>query len=151
MNNSNALESNMKTMKFKLLTLLILAAASTASAKQVKSPHMYMFGLAASFSDSTVYVTDIQDVPGAWYDTRSHFLMGRDNYSYQLKSYMADQQNQPNRVCTVFFSTNQKKAEKKYRKLLKKYTGKNTDGPIIHHLKSDNFKFEAIDFSTEEQ
>jgi hypothetical protein len=47
------------------------------------------------------------------------------------------------------FATTKKKAEKKYAKLKKKYTGK--DGIIygLEYLKADEFKFEVVDFSEE--
>ena len=51
----------MNKTKYIILTLLMVLATS-ASAKKVQVPHVYMFGFSASFQDSTVYFTDIQDV-----------------------------------------------------------------------------------------
>ena len=77
----------MRYIKYILLTLLI-SVATGVEAKQIKTPHMYMFGFAASFKDSVVYITEIQDVQGAWYETKSHTLYGLDNYSSQLKTHL---------------------------------------------------------------
>ena len=139
----------MKTLKYIMLALVLAAMTTTAEAKQVQAKHMYMFGFSASFNDSTLYLTDIQDVENAWYDTKTGFLLARDNYSYQLKEYLAEQKGQPNRVCLVMFATTRKKAEKLYEKLKKKYIGK--DGKIygLQYLTANEFKFNAVDIATE--
>lgn len=140
----------MKTLKRITLALLLTAGCTIqVCAKQIKTDHMYMFGFSASFKDSTIYITDIQDVQGAWYETKTHFLMGRDNYSYQLKEYMTTQQNQPSRVCMVFFATDKKKAEKKYQKIKRKYTEKAPGMYDVKHLTVNDFKFDPIDFTPE--
>ena len=68
-----------------------------------------------------VYITEIEDVKGAWIDSKSKFLLNRSDYSYQLKMHMTDQYQQPERVCVVFYATSKKKIEKKLKKLRKKY------------------------------
>ena len=110
----------MKKIKY-IILLFLVALSMGASAKKAQVPHVYLFGFSASFQDSIVYITDIQDLQGAWMDTKTKFLLGRDNYSYQLSNYLSAQ-GQPNRVCLVFFSTSKNKAEKKYLKMKKKYT-----------------------------
>lgn len=139
----------MKTLKYLVFALVLLAMTETAEAKRVSANHMYMFGFSASFNDSVLYITDIQDVRGAWYDTKNGSLHGRENYSYQLKTYLEEKKGKSNRVCLVIFATTKKKAEKKYAKLKKKYAGK--DGIIygLEYLKADEFKFEVVDFSEE--
>ena len=109
----------MKQLKYMLL-LAALIMATTVSAKMLKTSHMYMFGFSASFKDSVIYVTDIQDVQGAWIEKKSKFLMGRDQYSEQLKTHLSEQRQLNNRVCVVFFKKSKKKAEKQYLKLMKK-------------------------------
>ena len=140
----------MRTLKYIALALLLAVTATTAEAKRVKAPHMYIFGFSASFVDSTLYITDIQDVENVWYDTKTGFLLERDSYSSQLKDYMTEKKGQPNRVCLVMFATNKKKAEKKYEKLKKKYADKN--GVIIglQYLTSADFKFNAVEVSEED-
>ena len=135
----------MKTLKYILFALLLAGTAMETSAKKVKTKSMFMFGFSASFKDSTVYITDIQNVEGAWYDTKTKFLLGRDSYSYQLKQHMTDQMSQPNRVCMVFYATNKKKAEKQYLKLKKKYVDKAKGSFDVRYLSQSDFKFEAVD------
>ena len=140
-----------------LLLLTVLTVAATA--KIVTPAHLYMFGFSASFTDSTIYVTDIQDVQGAWIDSKTKFLLGRDNYSYQLKEYFTEKIQQPNRICMVFFATNKRKIEKAMKKLMKKYVPdtkkkkkKQTWRPYeVNYLTSADFKFEAIDMSEEQK
>ena len=110
----------MKKMKYLVLVALFAAMSTKAEAKHVLLEHMYMFGFSASFVDSTLYLTDIQDVEGVWYDTKAKAMLGRDSYSDQLKEYMKDKMGQPNRVCLVLYATTKKQAEKKYQKLKKK-------------------------------
>jgi hypothetical protein len=146
----------MNKTKYIILTLLMVLATS-ASAKKVQVPHVYMFGFSASFQDSTVYFTDIQDVQGAWIDKKTKFLLGRDNYSYQLSNYF-NEQGQANRVCMVIFSTSKSKTEKKYIKLRKKYMapdkkskkkGKETilTPYDIRYITQQDFKFTPVDMS----
>ena len=139
----------MKTLKYVMLALVLAAMTTTAEAKQVRAKHMYIFGFSASFNDSTLYITDIQDVENAWYDSKTGFLLARDSYSYQLKEYLSEQKGLPHRVCLVMFATTRKKAEKLYEKLKKKYAGK--DGIIngMQYLTADEFKFNAVDIATE--
>ena len=140
----------MKYYKYILMTLLFCVAMG-AEAKSVQAKHMYMFGFAASFKDSVVYITEIQDVQGAWYDTKSKFLLGRDNYSAQLKDHFKEKMQMPDRVCMVFFAKTMKKAEKKYLKLRKKYLGdkKRTSSYEVRYITNQDFKFEPIDLSEE--
>ena len=128
---------------------LLVSGAMGAEAKQVQLPHMYMFGFAASFKDSVVYMTEIQDVKNVWYDKKTKFLMGRDSYSAQLKDYFKEKMQMNDRVCMVIFAKSQKKAEKKYLKLRKKYMSskKHTSTYEIRYVSTQDFQFEAVDVS----
>ena len=115
----------MKIFKYILLALLLAGALpQEMEAKRIKVPKMFMFGFSASFQDSIIYMTDVQEVEGAWYETKSKFLLGRQHYSYQLKDFLANTRQQPNRVCVVMFALTRKEAEKKFIKLRKEYTVK---------------------------
>ncbi|MDE5571673.1 MAG: hypothetical protein K2I86_06465, partial [Prevotella sp.] len=94
----------MNIVKNIALTLSLIAFAIGAQAKPVQPDHVYMFGFSASFKDATIYITDIQDVKGAWIDNKSQFLLSRDNYSFQLKEYFTEKMQQPDRVCMVFYA-----------------------------------------------
>ena len=135
----------MRYLKYIVLTLFVCVAMG-AEAKTVKARHMYIFGFAASFKDSVVYMTEIQDVQGALYDTKTKFLLGRDSYSDQLKTYFKEKMKLSDRVCMVMFSTSKKKAEKKYLKLRNKYVGnkKRPSTYEVRYVTTQDFEFETV-------
>ena len=127
----------------------MISVAIGAEAKRVQAPHMYMFGFAASFKDSVVYMTEIQDVQKVWYDKKTKFLLGRDIYSSQLQEHFKEKMQMPDRVCVVVFAKSLKKAEKKYLKLRKKYIGdaKHPSTYEVRYITTQDFKFEPVDLS----
>lgn len=53
----------MKILKYILFSLLLTAAMPTEmQAKRMKMPKMFMFGFSASFQDSIIYMTDVQEI-----------------------------------------------------------------------------------------
>ena len=136
----------MKSIRYILLLAATLMTLG-ASAKHMKTDRVYMFGFSASFKDSVIYVTDIQNVKGAWIETKNNFLLSRDDYSQQLKVYLEETLQQPKRVCMVFFYLDKKKAEKQFLKLMKKYQ----KGYDVRHVNVTEFKFDPIDMSPEQQ
>jgi len=107
-------------MRKLILTLVVALTALTASAVN-KPEKVYMYGFAASFNDSTVYFTSLQEIDSAYIDSKTKFLYSRDNYSYQLRDYLSAH-GAENYTCTTVFALNRKAAEKKYAKLRKRYT-----------------------------
>ena len=132
----------MKSLRYILLLAVTLLTVK-ASAKIEMTNNIYMFGFSASFKDSIVYTTDIQNVEGLWIDTKNNFLLNRDEYSHQLKVYLTEKLKQENRICMVFFYDKKKKAEKEFLKLMKKYK----KGYEVRHVSAAEFKFEPIDMS----
>ena len=132
----------MKSLRYILLLAVTLLTVE-ASAKLELTDNIYMFGFSASFKDSVVYTTDIQNVEGLWIDTKTKFLLNRDEYSHQFKVYLTEKLKQENRICMVFFYDKKKKAEKEFLKLMKKYK----KGYEVRHVSAAEFKFEAIDTS----
>lgn len=133
-------------MRRKIFILALMALAIiTISAKPFKTNQVYMFGFSASFKDSVIYVTDIQNVQGAWIDTKTKFLLDRDEYSMQMKSY-TDSLGTQDRVSVIFYALKKKKAEKKYLKLMKKYK----KGYDIRYVNANDFRFKPIDQSPQE-
>ncbi|MBR1688382.1 MAG: hypothetical protein IJ710_07610 [Prevotella sp.] len=137
----------MRRMKYPLLALALLMASAT-SAKRVVVP-VYMFGYAASFSDSVVYLTDVQEVDSAWIDGKTRFLLGRDNYSAQLREHFTEKQ-MPNRVCGVIFALKRSDAEKMYLKMTRRYTVKAKNKYEVKYLTANDFKFQSINMAEEE-
>ena len=111
-------------MRIILSIILSLVFVMSASAKSKADPSfsakVYMYAISASFNDSTVYITDVQEVDSA-YLVKKTFLGGLKRYSEQLDNYFREK-NGERRTNTVFFKTTRKKAEKQYVKLRKRYT-----------------------------
>lgn len=108
------------TIKHKRLAGLLLAILCAITV-QAKKQEVYIFGVATSFNDSTVCITEIQYIPDAFTeDNRSKFLVGRENYSYQLRDHLAAQ-GLANRTCATYWATSTKAIEKKYNKVIDKY------------------------------
>ncbi|MDO5526368.1 MAG: hypothetical protein Q4F85_09835 [Prevotella sp.] len=136
-------------MKFatKCVILMIAVAAvmvpADAYAKKVKK-NLYLFGCSASFTDSIIYITDVQVIENANYDTRSKMLVNREMYSSQLKEYLAEKMGQPHRTCFVMFSDKAKKITKKLGKVRALYTTKSSGKFDVKYLKLDDFRFTII-------
>ena len=127
-------------MRKLILTLVVALTALTASAVN-KPEKVYMYGFAASFNDSTVYFTSLQEIDSVYIDSKTKFLYSRDNYSYLLRDYLSAH-GAENYTCTTVFALNRKAAEKKYAKLRKRYTqgGKYT----VKDLSKTDFFFVPI-------
>jgi len=140
----------MKLIKQLTLAIAMMAAGATnVQAQNVKVPHAYMFGFVASFNDSTVYFTNIQQVDSVWVTKKKKMLAGRNNYSYQLREFFAQKRNMPNRTCVVVANTNRKKVEKKYIKMKNKYLVKSKKPYDVRNIADSDFKFSAVDMSNE--
>ena len=135
----------MKSLRY-ILLMAVTMLTMGASAKTEKT-NVYMFGFSASFKDSVVYVTDIQNVEGVWIDSKTKFLQDRDEYSYQLKTYLTEKKQHQDRICMVFYYLKKKKAEKEFLKLMKKYK----KGYDVRHLSATEFKFDAIEGEQEKE
>lgn len=144
---------------FRQLSLAIALAAGcqTAVSQNIQVPKAYMFGFVASFNDSTVYFTDIQQVDSVWVTKKKNFLAGKSNYSYQLRNYFAQQLNLPQRTVVVVSSLKRSEVEKKYNKMKKQYTAVKTkkSQPVrsydVKYLSSADFKFTAVDMSSDDE
>jgi hypothetical protein len=124
------------------LTLFVVASSFVGvSAKIVCVPKLYAFGFSASFNDSIVYFTDIQEIDSAWINDKTDFLVSRDNYSYQLKNYFTNI-GQEHRTCVISFALKRKDIEKKYKKMKEKYV--KAGNFSIKTLGKNDFQFTTI-------
>ena len=126
---------------------LMAAGTMKVQAQDIKVPQAYMFGFVASFNDSTVYFTNIQQVDSVWVTKKKQFLAGRNQYSNQLREYFAQQRNMPNRTCVVVANVDRKKLEKKYIKMKNKYLVKSKKPYDVRNISENDFKFEAVDMN----
>lgn len=81
---------------------------------------VYAFGIAASFNDSVVYYTEIQQLDSVSLD-KNGFLPKRDLYSYQLKNHVEYDLKKPDYTCMIYFSGSKSKLEKEAAKVKAKY------------------------------
>ena len=128
---------------------LLLAVGGAEAKKSSQVEKIYIFGMAASFTDTIVHFTPIQEIDSAWIDKKI-FLMGREEYSYQLRDYLAKQLLMTQRTCIVVFDKNRKKLEKKYARMLNLYTttpkkGRSYD---VRHIGQQDFRFHAVNMSS---
>jgi len=139
----------MKKLTYRLLLLVMLTmmtAWNQAEAKSVRVPKLYMFGFAASFNDTIVHFTEVQEVDSCWLNSSNGFLLGREFYSVQLREYLNHSLQMPNRTCIVVFSKSRSKAEKKFLKQHKLYT-KSKDGKEhfdVRYVDSSDFHFKGV-------
>ena len=134
----------MKTYRYLMTAVILLVSfvcISQVSAKNKLVPKIYAFGFSASFNDSTVYFTDVQEVDSVWINDKNGFLLNRADYSYQLKNYF-DGKSMPHRTCMIMFALKPKKIDKMYKKMKNKYTKKgNFD---VKYISSNEFRFKAV-------
>lgn len=139
-----------KNLIMAVAVMIICGWTINASAKLKCVPKLYAFGFAASFNDSTVYFTDIQEIDSAWINDKNDFLVSRDNYSYQLKNYFTSL-GLEHRTCVISFALKRKDIEKKYQKMKNKYVkagnydikSVNTNDFHFTAIKPDNYEIEA--------
>jgi len=124
----------------------LLLAATTVQAKKVITPKMYIFGFAASFNDSIVHLTGIQAIDSVWTDSKTKFLLEREQYSYQLRDYLASQ-DMSERTCIVVYNQDLKKLQKQWLKMKRLYAvGK--DGKVhfdMRAIEDKDFAFRKVD------
>lgn len=131
---------------------VVMLVASTATAKKVVVPQMYMFGFAASFNDTIVHFTNIQKVDSVWVDAKTKFLADREVYSSQLQQYLTNQK-MPYRTCVVVYAETREKAEKKYLKLRRLYVSPKKDHGQryeVRYIEDDKFRFHSVVNSEQE-
>lgn len=128
----------MKYVRLIMAVVVTLLFCSAFTMKKGGEKPVYAFGVAASFSDTVVYYTDIQLLDSVVLDKQG-FLPQRDQYSYQLKNHLEYQMNKPNYTCIIYFSENRNKLEKEASKVKAKYQKGNL---TLQGIEAAAFKFE---------
>ncbi len=134
----------MKSKFAALFAVLLMLQALPAMGKTRCTP-VYLFGASASFNDSIVYFTDIQIIDSAWIDDKGVLLLGRSDYSNQLRDYLVGRGEQ-NRTCLVSFALKEKDILKKYEKMKKKFQGtkKKPKKFDVREIDDEEFKFASV-------
>ena len=133
-----------------LIAVMALGMSLQTSAKKVQVPKMYIFGFAASFNDTIVHFTNVQEIDSAWIETKGNFLQGRNLYSLELRNHLK-YKGIENRTCIVVANKKRSKLEKQYLKMRKLYT-QSKDGKQhydIRYIDNQDFQFRTIDMSDE--
>ena len=133
-------------MKKNLLAAVLLTALTMLPVQVSginKLTKAYLFGLVTSFNDSTVYMTDIQQIDSVWIDSRTRFLYGRQDFSYQLTEHLRSDGN-PHPTTIVFFAQKRKDIEKKYLKIRKRYTNPKKGSYTLKNIDNTTFHFAAV-------
>lgn len=149
----------MKASSFMVLLLCLtcslpLSARPKDKGKAKKEPVSYkqeepvmkpvsMFGVGISFTDSVVYMTELQRVDSAWITPSKKFLMDRSLYSLQLQYYM-EHQGVKNSICSVFFSKSAGKVKRQWTKIRKRHEQSPTQRFKIVPL--SDFRFQAEEY-----
>lgn len=137
-----------KLKYFSLLLVVCLGLSMSVSAK-VERTTVYMFGFSASFTDSLVYITDIQQLDSAYIDTKTKFLFDRVVYSDQLQTYLEGINAMPDCTCVVFFNTKKKKLEEDFRKIKNRY--EKDPSLVLKTLTATEFYFQAPAFQKKDE
>lgn len=136
-------------MKLRMTLTAIVAVAFSAIAFALNKPaKVYVYGFSASFNDSTVYFTEIQEIDSAWTDAKTDFLYSRDNYSYQLRDYLKTK-GVSHPTCITTYGKKRKEVEKKYTKLRKKYISGNAFD--VRYITASEFRYQPITPDESEQ
>lgn len=123
------------------MALILLGGVCNEVAAKAKCTKIYAYGFSASFNDSIVYFTDIQEIDSAWINEKNKFLISRENYSFQLKNYF-NGLGQEHRTCVISYALERKDIEKKYQKMKNKYV--KAGNFSIKYIDSNDFSFKAI-------
>ena len=134
----------MRLRQLLIVTALLVGCVINGNAKGYRPAKIYMFGFAASFNDSTVYLTDIQTINAYLVNNRTKFLANREDYSYQLRNYLQSNGLEAYPTCITMFAENEKDATKKYLKLKERYE-KSKKKYSIKSLKDSQFKYTPVE------
>jgi len=129
--------------------LMLVGLCTSMSAQRNKRyfapKDMYMFGVCFSATDSTVYFTDIKQVPNTSVERGSGFLYSRNNYSYQLQQHIKSTSGS-NFTTVTCYDQKRTKLEKKFSKMRQKYQKKHFVVNYIH-----DFAYKPITYNEQDE
>lgn len=128
-----------------LMLVTVCTSVCAQRNKQYFTPKdMYMFGVCFSAIDSTVYFTDIKQVPNTSVERGSGFLYSRNNYSYQLQQYFKSTSGS-NYTAVTCYNQKRTKLEKKYAKMRQKYQKKHFVVNYVHDFAYNPITYSEMD------
>lgn len=135
-----------KILSVIILALMLCSVETQAKGSNSSKKGAFIYGFAFSFKDSTVYITDIQELPTARVIGKAKFLYGRDNYSFQLRDYLSEH-GMTAPTCITSFATDKKDVEKDYIKFRKRYSPEK--GFTVKYLNTSEFKYQPVEIDDE--
>ncbi|MBP3245218.1 MAG: hypothetical protein J6M59_08980 [Bacteroidaceae bacterium] len=139
----------MRINRFAFLLVLLVAAVNVFAGnaeekKKGKTKPVYGFGYSFSITDSTVYFTEILELPEAKLQKKTKFLENRQMYSDQLKRYLEKgEPAAPDRTCTVFFSKNHATLKSIYLRIRRR-NQLDKEIKTVKELTPEQFVFNAV-------
>lgn len=131
----------LRNIAISIFALTAFCTSAMAQEKQVDK--LYAFGMASSFNDSTVYITDIQEVSGAYVTEKGKKLVNREEYSYQLRDYLKSK-GVAYPTCMTSYALEKKDINKKMERIRKKYVEKNNGRYIVVNISQDEFHYKGV-------
>lgn len=110
----------MRRSVFYILLFFACLSCQNAEAK-IKQKPVYIFGFAASFTDSVSYITDVQYLDSSFVDSKTKFLIGRNMYSVQLQQYLQKNEGCKQPVTAIYFGDKKEKLQKKQLSIRHRY------------------------------
>ena len=129
---------------FLMLVSLCTSVCAQRNKQYFAPKDMYMFGVCFSAIDSTVYFTDIKQVPNTSVERGSGFLYSRNNYSYQLQQYFKSTSGS-NYTAVTCYNQKRTKLEKKYAKMRQKYQKKHFVVNYVHDFAYNPITYNEMD------
>lgn len=122
--------------------------AAKEALKEAKHPltakdKVYLFGVGLNFNDSSLYITEVNELSFVRLDKKTRFLPSRIDYSLQFKEYLEGQLGLKDETVSIFFSEKKKKASKWFYKMKKRYLDMGTTD--MHIVDVERFQFKKAE------
>lgn len=122
--------------------------AAKEAAKEARHPltakdKVYLFGVGLNFNDSSLYITEVNELSFVRLDKKTRFLPSRLDYSLQFKEYLEGQLGLKDETVSIFFSEKKKKASKWFYKMKKRYLDMGTTD--MHIVDVERFQFKKAE------
>ena len=128
-------------VRFFFLALIIACSSVSVCAKGGSDDgKLYVFGVATSLGDTTVYLSSIQDIEGV-INSKSAFFDNCQTYVRQMETYLQEQTGQYF-TCAFFFSPKKKKADKKWAAVRKNLNKEQRNNILL--IPDKDFRFRMV-------
>ncbi len=122
--------------------------AAKEALKEAKHPltakdKVYLFGVGLNFNDSSLYITEVNELSFVRLEKKTRFLPSRIDYSLQFKEYLEGQLGLKDETVSIFFSEKKKKASKWFYKMKKRYLDMGTTD--MHIVDVERFQFKKTE------